>query len=162
MKNVGNLAKKSIIAYLKTLFTEKTIWVIFIACLVLYLRSSGVIAAEIFNISIILTGVIFITVVLFDCITIWRTKLFYDEEGIIAEKMSLPWQKGQCHLRWEDVEKATTYNNLQSWMFRSYKIVITHKYTKNIDIYLTDMYNGHKAVGKINEIIQRRLKLQSL
>jgi len=78
--------------------------------------------------------------------------LYYNRAGVWVSYGFLPWNRGGYGVRWRDLEGATYYTNLSSWMFKSYTVRISNRFTKTSEIFLTDMARGDLAVSRINEL----------
>jgi hypothetical protein len=61
-------------------------------------------------------------------------------------------------VKWRDIENAVFYPSMGSWLFRSYKLRITHRFTRSSEIVLTNMRRGNDAVQTINEMHQNLIR----
>lgn len=78
--------------------------------------------------------------------------LYYNRTGVWVSYGFLPWNRGGYGVKWRDLEGAVYYTNFPSWIFKSYTVRISHRFTKTSEIYLTDMARGDLAVSRINEL----------
>lgn len=78
--------------------------------------------------------------------------LYYNRTGVWVSYGFLPWNRGGYGVKWRDLEGAVYYTNFSSWIFKSYTVRISHRFTKTSEIYLTDMARGDLAVSRINEL----------
>ena len=77
--------------------------------------------------------------------------LYMDDKGVWIQSGFLPWTKGSRGVKWRDLDDAEYFTGLVSWVTRSYRVLLKHRYTKNSEIYFSHMSNGHQAVMAINE-----------
>ena len=84
-------------------------------------------------------------------------ELYYNHDGVWVYKGVFPWQKGVSGVKWRDLDEAVFFTGFTSWLLRTYKIRIGHRYTKSSEILLTDMYKGHIAAVKINDMHKVKL-----
>jgi hypothetical protein len=75
-----------------------------------------------------------------------------DAIGVYAIAGVFPWQRRRCVVKWSDVDKAVFHQSFLSWLAKSFTVEVMHKYTKCTEILLTEMENGDKAVGEINNV----------
>jgi hypothetical protein len=78
------------------------------------------------------------------------TVLYQDRAGVWVSEGLLPWQKGIHGVKWRDLDEAAYFRGFWSWVFRSYEIRISHRFTKDSEIRLAHMHRGHRAVESIN------------
>lgn len=84
--------------------------------------------------------------------------LYTDEDGVWVYSGIFPWSKGTYGVKWQDLDDAIFYQGLFSWIFRTYRVRIGHRFTKESEIILTKMWQGHKAAMHINEEMYRRAR----
>ena len=79
-------------------------------------------------------------------------KLYVNQKGVWIDSGVLPWESGAHGVKWQDLNEASYKTGFVSWITNSYKICISHRYTKTSEIFLTNIWAGKKAVLKINRI----------
>lgn len=89
-------------------------------------------------------------------------ELYCDEQGVWVYSGVLPWARGSNGVRWRDLDQACFYPNLFSWVFRSYRLNLRHRYTKTSEIWLSHMSRGDRAVAAINALHHRLLQQSAL
>jgi len=141
------LARKSWVAYL-TLFKEllacSVIW------LVLYWLRHKVDAIWL---SLIFTATI--GSLIYSIAKIRSYSLLLDENGIWLSSGILPWNRGIIGVKWRDLDEALYYPTFFSWASNSYKIRLSHRYTKDSEIVIDNMHKGKNAVEQINTTLIR-------
>jgi len=144
------LGKKSWLAYVKSLIFS-IFQVVMIGLILVILDGFGLLpfSSDIIYNKVILIG--FIGLFLYRLWDISSYKLYYDEEGIWMFSGVLPWTKGVSGVRWRDLDSAGSKINAIAWFTNSYDVVLNHRYTKENEIYLSDMWKGNKRVAIINE-----------
>lgn len=78
-------------------------------------------------------------------------KLYLDEDGVWMYSGIFPWNKGINGIKWRDLDTALYTTGLLSWVYRSYKIYLTHRFTKSSEIILKDVARGDLFVKAVNE-----------
>ena len=79
-------------------------------------------------------------------------KLYINNEGVWIYSGIFPWNKGSNGVKWRDLDSAIYYTGFLSWAFKSYRMMISHRFTKDNEIFLTHMWCGDQAVMKINSL----------
>ena len=77
--------------------------------------------------------------------------LYFDDVGVWVYSGVLPWKKGVVGVKWRDLDQAVYFPSMGSWLFKSYSIRISHRFTKSSEILLSHWARGHEAVMVINE-----------
>ncbi len=87
--------------------------------------------------------------------------LYFDEMGVWLDRGILPWNKGVVGVKWRDLDEAVFFQNVWSWLFKSYTIRVGHRFTKSSELVLTHMARGHEAVMDVNsnhqELVRQNL-----
>lgn len=91
-------------------------------------------------------------------IEIRSVELYYDDSGVWLRSGVLPWNKGTRGVKWRDIENAVFYQSMASWIFKSYKLRIAHRFTRTSEILLSSMGRGNEAVEKINMLHQHLIR----
>ncbi|MBB3222167.1 hypothetical protein [Pseudoduganella umbonata] len=85
-------------------------------------------------------------------------QLYYDDTGVWLYSGVLPWQRGVRGIKWRDLDGASYVQSFRSWLLRSWKVRVSHRFTDANDIVLSDMARGREAVTLINERHQQALR----
>ena len=143
------LGKKSWLAYVKSLIFS-IFPVVMIGLILEILDGFGWLpfSSDIID-NVVLIG--FIGLFLYSLWDISSYRLYYDEEGIWMSSGVLPWTKGVRGVKWRDLDSASYKINAIAWFTNSYDVILNHRYTKENEIYLSDMWKGNKMVAIINE-----------
>lgn len=78
-------------------------------------------------------------------------KLYTDDKGVWVYRGIFPWSKGVTGVKWRDLEDATYYTGFFSWLLKSYRVRVGHRFTKSSEIILHHIKQGDIAVMHINE-----------
>lgn len=89
-------------------------------------------------------------------------RLYLDHDGVWIYSGVLPWNKGFAGVKWRDLDEATYFQSMGSWLFKSYSIRIGHRFTKSSEIVLSHWARGHEAVMTINEKHQQLVRTDTL
>ena len=101
-----------------------------------------------------LLGIIPFVYCLYSILLLRTYKLYFDPEGVWLYSGLFPWQKGIRGVKWRDLDEAVYFTGFSSWLFKSYKIRIGHRFTKEAEIFLSHMHLGDKIVQNINAVHQ--------
>jgi len=101
---------------------------------------------------------LYVLFMLYNIIWLRTIKLFYDDQGIWLYRGILPWNKGSSGVKWRDLDEAVYFTGFFSWLFKSYKIKLGHRFTKANELMLPYMHRGNNAVLEINN--QHKLRAQ--
>jgi hypothetical protein len=88
----------------------------------------------------------------FDIFSVRRVRLVVNEQGVWVESGLLPWTRGARGIKWRDIGSAGYFTGFLPWALRSYKIVVTHRFTTDAELVLKHVHLGNKAVEHINSI----------
>ncbi len=100
---------------------------------------------------LILSGSITLAVITLYILSIKSYQLYYDNDGIWVYSGILPWTKGVSGIKWRDLDEAVYFTGFISWATHSYRVRLTHRFTKSSEIVLTHIKDGDKAVQDINQ-----------
>lgn len=89
----------------------------------------------------------------FDLLSVRRVRLVVNEQGVWVESGLLPWTRGARGIKWRDVGDAGFFSGFLPWALRSYRIVVTHRFTTDAELVLKHVHLGNKAVEHINSIL---------
>lgn len=154
ISNVKVLSRKSWIIYVKVI----------IGCLsllaIIFVITNQNFLVNYSKIKLVLYALMLIIIVicLYEILYLRSFVLYYDDDGVWSFKGILPWNRGVSGVKWGDLDEAVFYTGFFSWIFKSHKINISHKYTKSSEIIHKDMNNGVKAVDEINSKLKDILK----
>jgi hypothetical protein len=140
------LCRKAWTAYINPLLLA----VIMVFVLRLAFNHSQLAAAGVLAASTLLIG--------YRVLLIRSVQLYYDDTGVWLYSGVLPWQRGVRGIKWRDLDEASYVQSFGSWLLRSWKIRVAHRFTDGSDIVLSQMARGREAVAFINERHQQVLR----
>ena len=79
-------------------------------------------------------------------------RLYADDHGVWLQSGIFPWSKGVRGVKWRDLDQAQLFQGLQAWVFRSYEVLISHRFTQASELRVSHVQHGHQAVMEINQI----------
>ena len=85
-------------------------------------------------------------------------QLYYDATGVWFQSGLFPWDKGVVGLDWVDTQGCVCSVGFRSWVSRSYKLAIKHRFTNQSQLVLNDMSNGRNTCITINTLHQDFLR----
>jgi len=135
--------KKSWVAYAKTLVFIGLLYCVAFALTPISLASSFI--------SWLVFG-LFILWAIYRILNIKNETLYTNGDGVWVDFGFLPWRKGARGVRWEDMDMARFRGGFLSWIFNSHTVVVTHKYTKDSEFFMTDVSHGKEALAHIEEM----------
>lgn len=94
--------------------------------------------------------VAFLAFIVYRILYIKSYNLNYDKSGIWIRYGIFPWDKRAYGVKWRDLDGALCYPTFTSWLFKSYSIRLTHRFTKSGEIAVSEVAHGHSVVGAIN------------
>lgn len=105
----------------------------------------------------VIGGLIFETLVLIRTIISFlglrAWKLYSNQDGVWIYSGIFPWSKGTYGVKWRDIDSAITYTGFFSWLTNSHAVVIKHRFSKEDEIAMSNVYHGKEAVFNINNSI---------
>ncbi|MDR1460922.1 MAG: hypothetical protein LBI78_04695 [Campylobacteraceae bacterium] len=84
-------------------------------------------------------------------LTLRSILLYTNNDGIWVFMGIFPWSRGVSGVKWRDLDSASYRTSFLSWFFKTYDIKVEHRFTKENEIVLHSIFNGHKAATYINE-----------
>jgi len=90
-------------------------------------------------------------------LSIRSVQLYYDEAGVWLASGILPWKKKLNGVKWRDMDEASYESNFWSWLFRSYTVRISQRYTQDTEIFASGMARGKDAVASVNARLQEMI-----
>ncbi|MBH9551977.1 hypothetical protein [Inhella gelatinilytica] len=88
--------------------------------------------------------------VVYKVLTLRSFRLYYDDVGVWVYSGVLPWNRGVAGVKWRDLDEAVYFQTFWSWLFKSYRMRIAHRFTKSSEIVLSHMAHGNESVMAIN------------
>lgn len=85
-----------------------------------------------------------------------------DDLGVWVFWGILPWNKGTEGVKWRDIDEAVYFPDLWSWLGKSYTVRVGHRFTKEREIFLSNMANGKEAVQTINAKHAELIRLKQI
>jgi len=140
------LCRKAWTAYINPLLLA----VIMVFVLRLAFNHSQLAAAGVLAASTLLIG--------YRVLLIRSVQLYYDDTGVWLYSGVLPWQRGVRGIKWRDLDEASCVQSFGSWLLRSWKLRVAHRFTDANHIVLSQMARGREAVAIINERHQQVLR----
>ena len=98
-------------------------------------------------------AVIFLAIIVLNCLRLNAIKVWMDEVGINVYSGLLPWTRGINSIAWQDCGGAAYFRGFVSYMLKSYKISINHRFTNESNIVLYGIHEGDKLVTLINQYL---------
>lgn len=89
---------------------------------------------------------------------LYSVEIFTDIDGVWIFRGIFPWARGVYGVKWRDVDEATYYTGLISWVTKSYRIRIAHRFTKASELVIAHVRKGDEAVQFINRLHQDIIK----
>ena len=83
----------------------------------------------------------------------WSVRVFTDDAGVWMFSGIFPWEKGLRGVQWRDVGEAGYTQGLASWMFRSYSIRVSHRFTQGAELAVRNVHLGNLAVEHVNSVL---------
>ncbi len=102
-----------------------------------------------FIVSVLLTSLVVIGV-----LNRFVYKVYVDNDGVWISGGIFPWSKGTYGLNWRDISDAIFYTSFISWLFKSYRVIVQHRYTKSSELVIKNIKNGEQLVKEINQKIK--------
>ncbi len=140
-------------------------WVAYVRPIVLFLVLViiGLIVSQSANNAIIILigyAVIFVAILkmIYDVMWLKRVRFYYNQDGVWIYSGILPWNKGVSGVKWRDIDEATYYTGFISWLTKSYRIRVGHRFTKSSEMFLSHVKRGNLAAAAINETLMREFR----
>ena len=81
--------------------------------------------------------------------------VFIDERGVWYHRGILPWTKGVNGILWHDCGGSSYKQGFFAYIFNTYTIYITHKYTESMQIAVHHIYNGKEFCGVVSDYLHK-------
>lgn len=105
--------------------------------------------------SILIVVIAFLVVYIFRIILkifkIRSVKIYINESGVWCYSGIFPWSKGTYGVKWCNFEQAVCYQSFFNWLFKSYTIKISQRFTQSSEIVLSHMRHGDVVTAVINK-----------
>ncbi|MET0379723.1 MAG: hypothetical protein ABW049_12095 [Spongiibacteraceae bacterium] len=101
--------------------------------------------------------VVALTIFIYRVLMIHSVVLYTDDHGVWVYSGILPWSKGVAGVKWRDLEDAIYVTGFFSWLLKSYKVRVGHRFTKTSEIVLDNIAHGNEAVEHINGLHRQAL-----
>lgn len=115
----------------------------------------------IFSIVICAVLAIYVVFFIFKIVYLRTLRLFLNENGVYMFRGVFPWTKGTVGTAWRDIADANYYTGFVSWVTKSYRIRIGHRFTKSSEMVIPFVKNGNIAVMTINEAVNNKFRGQA-
>ncbi|WP_413732810.1 hypothetical protein [Sodalis sp. RH20] len=133
-------------------------WVAYIRPVVLFLvmGAIGLIvsqSARDANFILVGYGILFVAIIKVIYDFAWRRRFvfYYDDDGVWVFRGLLPWKKGVGGVKWRDIDEATFDTGFFSWLTKSYRVRVGHRFTQSNEILVTHIKRGNQAAAVINQ-----------
>lgn len=146
----GTIYKMSWVAYIRPVF----IFVIFASISISLEYSDNDIWKTLGAVLMIACSASFIFQIMFT----WGAKLIINDDGVWFFRGIFPWTKGLIGTAWRDMADAEYFTGFVSWLVKSYKIRVAHRFTKTSEVIIPKILNGNKAVIQINEFLRSKYR----
>ncbi|MGC6389539.1 hypothetical protein ACMV8I_18035 [Ewingella sp. S1.OA.A_B6] len=146
----GTIYKMSWVAYIKPVF----IFIILFSIAISMEYSTNKIFETIGVVLMIACSANFICQMMF----IWGAKVIINDDGVWFFRGIFPWTKGAIGTAWRDMADAEYFTGFISWLVKSYRIRVAHRFTKTSEIIIPHIRNGNKAVIQINEFLRSKYR----
>lgn len=80
-------------------------------------------------------------------------RVFTDDSGVWMFSGVFPWEKGLRGVQWRDVGEAGYTQGFASWVFRSYSIRVSHRFTQGAELAVRNVRLGNLAVEHVNGVL---------
>jgi hypothetical protein len=80
--------------------------------------------------------------------------LYCNEAGVWLSSGVLPWNKGVRGVKWRDVDDATFSQSFWTWLLKSHRVRVGHRFTRSNELVVSSIGHGDKAVMTINTKLQ--------
>ncbi len=87
-------------------------------------------------------------------------RLFTQDDGVWIFSGIFPWNKGVYGVKWRDLDEALFTQGFFGWLFKSFKVTLTHRFTKDSEISMPHIKNGDQAAAHINALHIARIRAQ--
>lgn len=78
--------------------------------------------------------------------------LYTDSTGVWISYGIFPWTKGVIGILWRDMDECVFVNGFIGWLFNSYTVIASHRFTKSDEIMMSHTKNGKQAIIEINRL----------
>lgn len=109
-------------------------------------------------IGLVVWGIVTVIIGIFVFFSMRKIMFYYDNEGVWFSSGILPWRKGVNGIKWRDLDEALYSSGFLGWAFNSYYVVISHRFTKGVEISMKDIKYGNIFVQEVNEAHQKHIE----
>lgn len=109
-------------------------------------------------IGLVVWGIVTVIIGIFVFFSMRKIMFYYDNEGLWFSSGILPWRKGVNGIKWRDLDEALYSSGFLGWAFNSYYVVISHRFTKGVEISMKDIKYGNIFVQEVNEAHQKHIE----
>lgn len=85
--------------------------------------------------------------------------LYTDSKGVWLSYGIFPWTKGVVGVLWRDLNECVFENSFFGWLFKSYTIIASNRFTKSSEIKMSHTKNGKLAIQEMNSLHHKYLNL---
>lgn len=109
-------------------------------------------------IGLVVWGIVTVIIGIFVFFSRRKIMFYYDNEGVWVSSGIFPWSKGLNGIKWRDLDEALYSSGFLGWAFNSYYVVISHRFTKGVEISMKDIKYGNIFVQEVNEVHQKHIE----
>jgi hypothetical protein len=88
--------------------------------------------------------------------------LYFNESGVWLYSGVLPWSRGVRGVKWRDVDDATFSQGFWTWMTKSHRVRVGHRFTRSNELVVSSIAHGDRAVMAINTKLQELARANRL
>jgi hypothetical protein len=88
--------------------------------------------------------------------------LYCNESGVWLYSGVLPWNRGVRGVKWRDVDEATFSQGFWTWLTKSHRVRVGHRFTRSSELIVTNIAHGDRAVMAINTKLQELARANRL
>lgn len=85
-------------------------------------------------------------------------RLYMNDRGVWIYSGLFPWDRGINGVRWEDLDSALYKTGFGAWVLKAYTIVISHRFTKDSEIIITNVHKGDQFISEVNDKVHEMAK----
>jgi hypothetical protein len=88
--------------------------------------------------------------------------LYFNESGVWLYSGVFPWSRGVRGVKWRDVDDATFSQGFWTWISKSHRVRVGHRFTRSNELIVPAIAHGDRAVMAINTKLQELARANRL
>jgi hypothetical protein len=88
--------------------------------------------------------------------------LYFNESGVWLYSGVFPWSRGVRGVKWRDVDDATFSQGFWTWLTKSHRVRVGHRFTRSNELVVASIAHGDRAVMAINTKLQELARANRL